>query len=246
MIKGSSIVTRIGPYNGIAFSGQTTYENDFYMVVNQNEMYFAYTSSNSTTMLLRMILTPGGRLEVSQPNLPNPEWIQDPISQLDYCDNYGVCGPYGSCSTAISRKCGCLKGFEQVTPNDESSHDTNPTIVCGRSRALNCGPGEDFLKFSSMKLPDTLKAEAEFYGNMSLQECKISCKNKCSCTAYSIPNITLGGVGCLLWFGALIDVRVYPQSGQDLYVRLAESELLGKPRSKQLNTYYTSCPVSIY
>ncbi|KAL8258470.1 hypothetical protein R6Q59_030511 [Mikania micrantha] len=31
--------------------------------------------------------------------------------------------------------------------------------------------------------------------------------------------------GCLLWFGGLIDVRVYSQNGQDLYVRLAASEL---------------------
>ncbi|KAL8257663.1 hypothetical protein R6Q59_029704 [Mikania micrantha] len=55
----------------------------------------------------------------------------------------------------------------------------------------------------------------------------VACKNNCSCTAYANPIITPGGVGCLLWFGDLIDVRVFPQNGQDLYVRLAASELSG-------------------
>ncbi|KAI7753577.1 hypothetical protein M8C21_021411, partial [Ambrosia artemisiifolia] len=91
-----------------------------------------------------------------------------------------------------------------------------------RGTTLDCGPKEGFQKLSNMKLPDT--ENAVFNGNMSLQDCKVACKNNCSCTAYANPNITTGGVGCLLWFGNLIDVRVYPQNGQDLYVRLAASE----------------------
>ncbi|KAJ0546221.1 putative protein kinase RLK-Pelle-DLSV family [Helianthus annuus] len=146
---------------------------------------------------------------------PSPEWMQSLTLPVDYCDNYGVCGPYGSCNTDTSPYCGCLKGFER-----KSSENTN---VCQQSIAMDCGPGEGFHKFSSMKLPDT--ENAVFSSNMSQLDCEAACKNNCSCTAYANPNITTGRVGCLLWFGGLIDVRVYPQNGQDLYVRLAASEL---------------------
>ncbi|KAI3731055.1 hypothetical protein L1987_62238 [Smallanthus sonchifolius] len=222
--RSSAIEIRIGPYNGISFSGrpqstpvpaELTY--DVNMVVNQNEMYFINIfNSNDTTLLLRTIVTPGGKLEVLQLKLPDPEWMSVSTLPVDYCDNYGVCGPYGSCNIAMSPYCGCLKGFERKT-----SDETTP--VCRQSIALDCGPGEGFQKLSSMKLPDT--ENAIFSGNMSLHDCEVACKNNCSCTAYANPNITPGGVGCLLWFGDLIDVRVYPLNGQDLYVRLSASGL---------------------
>ncbi|XP_076897172.1 G-type lectin S-receptor-like serine/threonine-protein kinase At4g27290 [Bidens hawaiensis] len=217
--KGSSIETRIGPYNGILFSGRPLITPDTadppfasYMVVNQNEMYFATISIKDTTRILsRMVVTPGGKLEILQLKLPSSEWLRSLTLPVDNCDNYGVCGPYGSCNTDTSPYCGCLKGFERNT-----SGNTN---ICQQSIALDCGPGERFYKFSSMKLPDT--DNAIFRSNMSLLDCEAACKNNCSCTAYANPNRTPGGIGCLIWFGGLIDVRVYSQNGQDLFVRLA-------------------------
>nr|XP_043611837.1 G-type lectin S-receptor-like serine/threonine-protein kinase At4g27290 [Erigeron canadensis] len=157
IMKGSSIETRIGPYNGIAFSGQPNYKpdpaqiNDIKMVINQNEMYFAY-SPTSTTQFIRMVATPGGKFDIFVLSLPNTEWFQSLTYPIDYCDNFGLCGPYGTCSTATSPNCGCLKGFER------SSTDNN-TSGCRRwSTELDCGPGEGFLKVSSIKLPDTQNA----------------------------------------------------------------------------------------
>ncbi|KAL8257639.1 hypothetical protein R6Q59_029680 [Mikania micrantha] len=226
--RNSVIETRIGPYNGISFSGRANYAPDAkpaavsYMIVNQNEIYIAYVSYSNTTTL-RTIVTPDGKLELLQLKYPNPEWMPIATSPVDYCDNYGICGPYGSCTTASSPNCGCLKGFE-LKNSDETGLD-NDTSVCRRSIALDCGPREGFQKLSSMKLPDT--ENAVFSSNMSLLDCEVACKNNCSCTAYANPNITPGGVGCLLWFGDLIDVRVFPQNGQDLFVRLAALELSG-------------------
>ncbi|KAD2805044.1 hypothetical protein E3N88_38421 [Mikania micrantha] len=229
IMRSSAVETRIGPYNGISFSGWPNFTPDpadptynMYMIVNQNEMYFAYMSnSNDTSFLFRTIVTPGGKVETLQQKLPNREWIESVSLPVDYCDNYEVCGPYGSCNTATSPNCGCLKGFELKKLN-ETSHDNN-TNVCRRRVALDCEPKEGFLRFSSMKLPDTVNAV--FSDNMSLQDCEIACKKNCSCTAYANPNITIGSMGCLLWFRDLIDARVYSQNGQDLYVRLAASEL---------------------
>ncbi|KAJ0538258.1 putative protein kinase RLK-Pelle-DLSV family [Helianthus annuus] len=48
--------------------------------------------------------------------------------------------------------------------------------------------------------------------------------------------MTEGAAGCLLWFGDLIDLRVFSQNGQDLYVRLAASELLVKVLETEHNS----------
>ncbi|KAK1415628.1 hypothetical protein QVD17_31412 [Tagetes erecta] len=229
IMRSSVIETRIGPFNGISFSGRSLLTPGpsyppyvGYMIVSQNEMYFTTVSKyNTSTSFARTMITPNGKREISLLEFSKREWTTINSLPVDYCDNYGVCGPYGSCNIANSPYCGCLKGFEQKNSN-ETSVD-NATSGCKRSIALDCGPGEGFLNFSSMKLPDT--ANAVYKNNMSLLDCEVACKNNCSCTAYANPNITPGGNGCLLWFGDLIDVRVYPQNGQDLYVRLAASEL---------------------
>ncbi|XP_019163788.1 PREDICTED: G-type lectin S-receptor-like serine/threonine-protein kinase At4g27290 isoform X2 [Ipomoea nil] len=61
---------------------------------------------------------------------------------------------------------------------------------------------------------------------MSLQECEQVCLMNCSCMAYSTLNISNGGSGCLIWYGDLVDIRTI-QNGQDMYIRLASSEIPG-------------------
>ncbi|KAJ1399766.1 PAN/Apple domain [Sesbania bispinosa] len=60
---------------------------------------------------------------------------------------------------------------------------------------------------------------------MDLMECRDLCHRNCSCTAYANIDITDGGSGCVMWVGELIDLRQYPAGGQDLYVRLAASDV---------------------
>ncbi|KAJ9550403.1 hypothetical protein OSB04_014448 [Centaurea solstitialis] len=227
--RSSIIETRIGPYNGMEFAGQPNYTPNpvyvykFKIVANQKEMYFTYTF-NSTKLSVRFIMTPVGKLELWCLNLLNKdEWTLGHTIPVDNCDTYGLCGPYGSCSTVTNPECGCLKGFEKKNTDEQDLHMKSG---CLRRRALNCGPGEGFFKFSSLKLPDT--QNSTYHGNVSLRECEVACKNNCSCTAYANPNTIPSTLGCLLWFGDLIDMRVYPQNGQDLYVRLAASEFLGR------------------
>ncbi|XP_076921301.1 G-type lectin S-receptor-like serine/threonine-protein kinase At4g27290 isoform X2 [Bidens hawaiensis] len=225
--KRSVIEGRIGPYNGIAFAGEPIYKTNpvytfnYDMIVTENEMYFVL-NFKSVYELLRLMVTPSGKYEVWHLDLRKHEWMQDLTFPSEKCDTYGLCGPYGICNTVTFSTCGCLKGFELKNPREISGD--NWSSGCRRIRSLDCAPEEGFLKFSSLKLPDT--QNAVFDVNLSLQECKVACKKNCSCTAYTNPNNTVGGVGCLLWFGDLIDMRVYTLNGQDIYVRLAASELL--------------------
>ncbi|KAK9064108.1 hypothetical protein SSX86_017980 [Deinandra increscens subsp. villosa] len=158
-IKNNYVIeTRIGPYDGIEFAGLPNYKHNpdhMYMVdmvVHEKEKYFQYTS-NLTTFSLKSTLNPSGKVEISQLDVRNHKWMSDHTMPIDYCDNYGLCGPFGSCSTSNSPTCECLKGFELQNPNSD-----NWTSGCKRTRALDCGRGEGFFTFSSMKLPDTQNA----------------------------------------------------------------------------------------
>jgi hypothetical protein len=55
-------------------------------------------------------------------------------------------------------------------------------------------------------------------------ECGWRCLSNFSCTAYAPSDIHGGGTGCLQWFRELIDTR-FVDPGQDLFVRLAKSDL---------------------
>ncbi|KAJ0897216.1 putative protein kinase RLK-Pelle-DLSV family [Helianthus annuus] len=168
------------------------------------------SSATGTNMNLVAQLLDTGNLVIKNGNETNNEIVI--WQSFDY--------PGDTCLPGMKLGKNFITGRETYQTSWRSTDDPSPGE---RGTALDCGPGEGFQKFSSMKLPDT--KNAVYSSNMSLSDCAVACKNNCACTAYANPNITPGGVGCLLWFGDLIDVRVFPQNGQDLYVRLAASEL---------------------
>ncbi|PRQ30638.1 putative non-specific serine/threonine protein kinase [Rosa chinensis] len=104
-----------------------------------------------------------------------------------------------------------LQGFVPKSPNDWNAGNWSNGCV----RKTN---------YLQLKLPDT--SSSWFDTSMSLEECKVLCLENCSCTAYANTDIRDGGSGCLLWFENLIDIKEFtPGGGQDLYIRMAASEL---------------------
>ena len=75
-----------------------------------------------------------------------------------------------------------------------------------------------------MKLPDTHNASVDT--GITVEECRARCLANCSCVAYAAADIRGGDVrsGCAMWTNEIIDLR-YVDHGQDLYLRLAKSEL---------------------
>ena len=74
---------------------------------------------------------------------------------------------------------------------------------------------------TGLKLPDTSNAMVD--RNMSLDDCRDRCLKNCSCMAFN--SFSEDGSACLTWHGDLLDIREFTEGGQDLYVRLASSEL---------------------
>ncbi|CAL5405758.1 unnamed protein product [Camellia sinensis] len=224
MRKGSSIQFRSGPWNGLRFSGMPNLKLNpiytFQFVYDQEEVYYKYELVNSS-VVSRMVLNPGGMIQRFTWIDRTQSWLLFLTAQMDNCDRYALCGPYGSCNINNSPACGCLKGFEPRFAKEWDVADWSNG--CVRKTRLECGNGDGFLKVSGLKLPDT--QHSWFNVSMGLEECERVCLRNCNCTGYANVDIRDGGCGCLIWFGDLIDIREYAENGQDLYVRMAASEL---------------------
>ncbi|KAL8099046.1 hypothetical protein AgCh_031661 [Apium graveolens] len=224
MLKnGSAIHWRGGSWNGIWFSGTLVDLNPVYtygFVSNDKELYFHYEIVNSSVDS-RFTLDPLGNMQRWVWNEKFQIWQIFLSYPIDICDHYGLCGAYGSCNINNSPVCKCFDGFQ---PKDKKKWDAADwSTGCERKVQLSCVNGEEFVKFSGLKLPDTQRSW--FHNYMSLDDCKRKCLKNCSCTAYSNTDIRGGGRGCLLWFDELIDIRHQKEYGQDLYIRMAASEL---------------------
>ncbi|XP_022848661.1 G-type lectin S-receptor-like serine/threonine-protein kinase At4g27290 [Olea europaea var. sylvestris] len=222
--KGTIVQHRVGPWNGVRFSGTPNPGPDpsyrFGLFMNKNEVYF-WENPISRSLISRYRLSPNGLGQRWTWVDKNQDWISYSSIPLDNCDTYKLCGAYGSCDVGNSPVCGCLSRFVPRDPEDWSKG-------CIRRDPLNCQKGDIFLKYSGIKMPDTRKSW--FNKSMTLEECKLACLRNCSCTAYTNLDIRRGGSGCLLWFGDLIDIRRLYVEDQVIYIRMAASELDGEER----------------
>nr|GLL18307.1 uncharacterized protein LOC109149193 [Ipomoea trifida] len=222
--NGTSETYGTGPWNGLRFSGMRSEGNNtetpYGLVINQKEVYLSYGVTDGSS-LLRLVLSSNGVLQSIVWDLN--QWVSFPREPSDLCDSYGLCGGNGVCNIDNFPSCGCLDRF---LPNDNAAQ--NWLQGCHRRKPLNCHNGfttDGFVKYSGIKLPD---AKNSWYNeSMSLQECEELCLRNCSCMAYSPLDISDGGSGCLVWSGDLIDIRSISSYGQDIYIKLASTEIPG-------------------
>ncbi|KAL3626832.1 hypothetical protein CASFOL_029311 [Castilleja foliolosa] len=229
--KGDTILYRIGPWNGMRFSGMPN--------IKLNETMTAKLIMNSSVVIYRGIaikssvysrftLSPSGTGQQFTWVDRIQDWVVYYRFPADICDDYGSCGAHGSCNNENFPVCGCLERF---VPKDEESWATSDwSGGCVRRRPLNCGD-DVFLEYSGIKMPD---ARHTWYNeSMSLGECEAVCLSNCSCTAYSNTDIS-NSSGCLLWFGDLVDIRQMSGEPQVIYIRLAASELDSHGRNRTI------------
>lgn len=218
--KGRDKRYSTGPWNGLTFSGLPGLRKNpvfkFGLVMNKNEVYYHYELFNNSEMS-RYTLSQSGVGQRWGWNDQTQSWQIYLTAPTDNCDYYNLCGSYGVCSTSV---CGCLSKF---VPKDEGSWERGSwSSGCVRRTPLDCR-SDGFLRYSGIKLPDT---EHSWYNrSMTLKGCKELCVNNCSCTAYTIVDANAGGHTCLLWLGDLVDIKELSADGQDVYIRMAASDL---------------------
>ena len=130
-----------------------------------------------------------------------------------FCDNYGVCGPWGACE---DNKCSCLEGFE---PRNKS----NPFGGCVRKVSLTFSPEDKFLSVKNTNLAGTFT----MVDPKSEEECQSGCLSRNQCTAYTYSNLLteLGKGYCLLWDGDIPNLMAPDTGTLNLSIRVDASEL---------------------
>ncbi|KNA16695.1 hypothetical protein SOVF_086770 [Spinacia oleracea] len=231
MRNGDQIIYRSGPWVGQRFSGvpemgsgNSGFTFTFYR--GSDEVYYTFELPPGGEVKSRLVVTFDGFLK-RWAWVPNTKtWNKFWYARADDCDSYRVCGPYGVCNTSAYFDCQCPQGFEPKQPQDWELRDGSSG--CVRKTELDCG-SDGFLKLVNMKLPESTTSFVD--GGLSLAQCRDKCKRNCSCTAYANLEVIQGvGNGCVFWTDNLTDIRDYVQGGQDLYIRLAASDL-GSPGS---------------
>ncbi|CAJ2638954.1 unnamed protein product [Trifolium pratense] len=148
------------------------------------------------------------------------DWEIISTRPMDQCEYYSSCDDNSICNITNSpRTCQCLEGF--IPKYNEKWNSLEWSGGCVRRIRLNC-IGDGFLKHSGVELPDT--SSSWFNNSLSLKECEKMCLKNCSCTAYASLDIKSNS-GCLLWFGKIRDLTKHIDQGQDIFIRLATSEL---------------------
>ncbi|KAH6764327.1 S-locus lectin protein kinase family protein [Perilla frutescens var. frutescens] len=241
--KGDVVTYRTGPWNGKGFSGNPNLQKNniftYGVVINEREVYYHYDLINDSVIT---------RFTISESGVGHrwiwvdrtQEWNSYLTIPLDNCDIYNGCGPYGTCNIKNSPSCGCLDRFKPKDPQGWERGDWSNG--CNRSTPLNCEKGDGFLRYTGIKLPDT--RSSRYNKSISLDECKVVCSKDCSCMAFSSLDISRGNNGCLLWFGDLVDIREI-SPGQEIYIRMASSELGSRRRKREILIITLSLVISI-
>ncbi|XP_062223345.1 receptor-like serine/threonine-protein kinase SD1-8 [Phragmites australis] len=227
LVQGTTTVYASGPWNGAVLTGVPDLRSQdftFIVVSNPDETYYSY-SIGVSSLLSRFVV------DSTVPQVQRFVWVNGAWSSFWYyptdpCDGYAKCGPFGYCDTAQSPMCSCLPGFVPRSPQQWNLRDASGG--CVRSTNLSCGNGsangDGFWVVNRMKLPEATNATA--YASMTLEQCRQECLSNCSCRAYAAADVS-GGVsrGCVIWAVDLLDMRQYSTVVQDVYIRLAQSEI---------------------
>ncbi|KAJ1441970.1 S-locus glycoprotein domain [Sesbania bispinosa] len=133
LMNGTEKYCRIGPWNGLHFSGLSDQEpnsiydfkfvtsNDFNYVSNKDEMFYSFTLKNTsvfmTSTISRMSFITFILLDEN-----NSVWRFYASIPEDNCGKYGICGPYTKCIITETPRCQCLEGLPK-SPQAWNSFD---------------------------------------------------------------------------------------------------------------------------
>ncbi|XP_047965112.1 receptor-like serine/threonine-protein kinase SD1-8 [Salvia hispanica] len=231
-LRGTTKRYRVRKWNGVYFCGGPRFSNAIYQskAAPGEERIISAEEPYQDPIIIRVRLEISGTLARHTLNDNKDKWNLAFTFPQDLCDEYGICGPNGICRCRIHNpvRCQCLKGF---APKFQKYWDFQDwSGGCTRIKPLNCHGGDGFVEVRGVKYPDMLK----FWLNttMSLGQCKAMCFENCSCNAYANPFITNGGIGCLMWFGDLIDIKELPAA--DNFSPSPEEDVKDKKRPLKL------------
>ncbi|KAL6990874.1 hypothetical protein U1Q18_008997 [Sarracenia purpurea var. burkii] len=219
-------VWRTGPWIGHGWSGVPEMTSGFDNYVDNSNEVTMVNGMLDPSVLFRMVLNEAGTVERLTWHDGNPRWIGFWHAPNDQCDYYSHCGANGICHRNPfpgQFECTCLPGFEPNSTRDWYLRDGSGGCVRERGGHV-CKNGEGFVKVEHVKVPNTWTALVE--RSMGQKECEKRCLRNCTCNGFASVNVSQGesGIGCVAWYGDLVDTVQFSSGGQDLFVRVDEVE----------------------
>ena len=224
----SQMVWSSGVWNGHAFSSvpamRLNYIFNYSYFEDMSEAYFNYSlySLYNTSIISRLLIDVSG-------NIKQLTWLDRsgwnlfwPQPQNFECDYYSYCGSFSSCNNQTTPICQCLYGFRPNSTGDWMMNQFRDG--CVRKTSLQCddtsvnSEKDKFLKMANVKFPQS----PQILETQSIETCKMTCLNKCSCNAYAHNG------SCLMWDQILLNLQQLSKKdpdGRTLYLKLAASEL---------------------
>ncbi|XP_059661969.1 G-type lectin S-receptor-like serine/threonine-protein kinase At1g11330 isoform X2 [Cornus florida] len=235
ILNGTIKYWRSGQWNGrkfIGIPGMTTDPVNGYTInksVEAGTIYFMHYIFNVPFPSV-LVLTSVGAVIYKDWNEKTREWRSQVMAPNGPCDIYATCGSFGICNNMNSPICRCFRGYEPNSPKEWRRGNWTGGCIrrvktqCERNSSIDHHNKSDiFIKLTGTKLPE-LSDYVQLRDNIY---CGDFCLKNCSCVAYAYVD----GIGCMVWGGHLIDVREFSYGGEDLYLRLAYSEL-GEKRQR--------------
>ncbi|KAK9133721.1 hypothetical protein Scep_013249 [Stephania cephalantha] len=227
MWNGSQEYWTSGVWDGQGFSlvpeMRPRFLFNFTFESNENESYFTYDTTNKN-LLSRLVIDISGQIKQLLWLEQTKMWNLFFSKPLKRCDVYAYCGPFGRCNSAQDSSCQCLQGFKERSLEDWNLGD--PSGGCVRKTSLQCGNRDRFFQMPGMKSP----VNSVSFAVDSVAKCKSSCLSNCSCNAYAYSS-----TGCSLWFDHLLNIQQLDSGGDELYIRVAPSEVSS---SKKKSTHW--------
>ncbi|XP_025015077.2 G-type lectin S-receptor-like serine/threonine-protein kinase RKS1 isoform X1 [Ricinus communis] len=230
LYKGRKTIWRTIPWRTETYADVRNYT----LVDNQDEISISHFIIDDSVILIIVLDYLGIHRHLTWYESEG-KWNEIWLAPKYQCGTYGHCGSYSKCNPALVDRvfeCDCLPGFEpKNTRVWNILRDGSGGCVRKRLKSYKrCTHGEGFLKVEHVKVPDTSVAT---WVNMSIKDCEQECRRDCSCNAYANIDIVGKGIGCLMWFGDLIDTVDNLDATSDLYVRVDAVELAASKKSSR-------------
>ncbi|CAL1397646.1 unnamed protein product [Linum trigynum] len=225
MNHGINSYWRAPPWPWQSWEGNQELYNDSF--VDNEDGIFVSIALVDSSVLMRVVVDPSGILMLMTHDESDGQWRVYYTTPKQKCDFYGSCGPNSKCDPSISFpfECTCLPGYEPKYPRKWHLRDGSGGCIRKRSESSSfCGDGDGFVRVAKVKLPDTSAAIWVDLGTRKLT-CEGECRRNCLCSAYATIDTDEKGIGCLIWYGALMDIVYSQPRDYDLYVRVDALEL---------------------
>lgn len=162
-------------------NGRTDYNSSRIAVLDTEGFFLSSDRLNikasdwGTGVKRRLTINHDGNLRMYSLNESNGSWIVSWEAVAEMCNVHGLCGQNGICEYLPSLKCSCPPGYEMADPR-------NWNRGCRPQFSKSCSKTEEF-EFTKLPKTDFYGFDLTYNESISLEECKKTCLDICSCSA---------------------------------------------------------------